>query len=56
MPLHLMRDAGIGLVALVSPWLFGVETYSRLHILLGIFEISTAVTTSTRPVDRAVVT
>jgi SPW repeat len=54
MPVHLMLDAGIGAVALVSPWLFGVQAYVGLHIVAGIFEIGTALMTSTRPADSAV--
>jgi hypothetical protein len=54
MSMHLMLDAVIGIVAIVSPWLFGVQAYAGLHIVLGLFELGAAVTTSTRTAGRAI--
>lgn len=49
MPVHLMLDAGIGLFALASPWLFGFQSYAGLHVVLGAAEIGAALMTSTHP-------
>lgn len=49
MPVHLMLDAAIGVLALASPWLFGFAAFVGLHVLFGIVELATAAMTSTRP-------
>lgn len=54
MPVHLMLDAGIGLLALASPWLFDLTSYVGVHVALGIFEVGAALMTSTQPSRRAV--
>lgn len=55
MPVHLMLDAGIGVLALATPWLFGVSAFTGLHVALGIAEIGMALMTSTRPTRTRVV-
>jgi hypothetical protein len=52
MPVHLALDAAIGVLALASPWLFDLQSYVALHVLLGVFEIGAAAMTSTRPAAR----
>jgi hypothetical protein len=54
MPAHLMLDAGLGVFALASPWLFGFATFSTLHVALGLFELAAAAMTSTHPATRSV--
>lgn len=53
MPAHLGLDAGIGIILLVSPWLFGFAGVIWWpHVLVGIVEIGAAVFTETHPSSR----
>jgi hypothetical protein len=54
MPVHLMLDVVIGLVAIASPWLVGLEPYAGLHVVLGLGEIGIAAMTSTHPARRRI--
>jgi len=50
MPLHLMLDLGLGLVLLLSPWLFGFADVVYLpHVVLGAFAVLAAALTRPRP-------
>ena len=47
---HLGLDAGSGLLLAVSPWLFGFyELVWIPHVVLGLIELGSALTTQTRP-------
>jgi hypothetical protein len=51
---HLTIDTGTGLLLAVSPWLFGFsERVWQPHLILGIIELGTALTTQLRPAQRA---
>jgi hypothetical protein len=51
---HLMIDMGTGALLALSPWLFGFSERIWLpHLLLGIVEIGTAMTTQLRPVSHS---
>jgi hypothetical protein len=54
MPVHLMLDGVIGVVAAASPWLVGYENYAALPVILGVLEIGAALMTSTQPANRTV--
>jgi hypothetical protein len=56
MAAHLGLDAGSGIVLAASPWIFGFADLVYLpHLILGLVEIATALTTQTTPsVDRTV--
>jgi hypothetical protein len=46
MPVHLMLDAGSGLLLLLSPWLFGfADVIVWPHVVFGILEIGVALMT-----------
>lgn len=48
--MHLMLDAGSGLLLAASPWLFGfADEVWAPHVVLGIFEIGAALMTRTEP-------
>ncbi len=50
MPLHLGVDIAGGLLLLASPWLFGfADRVFWPHVIIGIFEIGTALMTHTTP-------
>ena len=50
MPLHLLLDAGSGLLLAASPWLFGFAGLVYLpHLVIGIFEIAASLMTRTTP-------
>lgn len=50
MPVHLMLDAGGGLLLAVSPWLFGFSDLVWVpHLVVGLLEIGAALTTHTVP-------
>ncbi len=50
MPAHLWLDGLGGLFLAVSPWLLNFDEYVYLpHLLVGLFEIGTALMTHTRP-------
>ncbi len=50
MPLHLILDAGSGVLLAASPWLFGFSDHIWwFHVLYGIGEIAAAMTTRTHP-------
>lgn len=49
MPVHLILDAAVGLLAILTPWLFNVTAFMGLHIAIGVAEIGMALMTSTRP-------
>jgi hypothetical protein len=55
MPVHLMLDAGAGVLLIVSPWLFGFADQSFVpFVLIGAFEIvaSLVTRTQTAPLHR----
>ncbi|WP_200840717.1 SPW repeat domain-containing protein [Geminicoccus flavidas] len=48
MPVHLILDAGGGVLLIASPWLFGFAERSWVpFVLIGLFEIATALMTRT---------
>ena len=50
MRVHLLLDAGSGLLLAASPWLFGFASTIWLpHVILGVVEILAAMVTQTRP-------
>ena len=50
MPAHLMVDAAGGLLLLGSPWIFGfADRVFWPHVIIGLFEIGTAIMTRTTP-------
>ncbi len=50
MPVHLMLDAGSGVLLAASPWLFGFADRIYLpHLILGFLEISASLITRTVP-------
>ena len=50
MPVHLMLDIGSGILLAASPWLFGFDDLVRTpHVVLGLFEIVTALMTERVP-------
>jgi hypothetical protein len=50
MPTHLVLDGLVGLILLVSPWLFGFSDYVRApHVILGILFIAAALFTRKVP-------
>lgn len=54
MPVHLVLDAGGGLVLAVSPWLFGfADDIWWPHVVFGLLEIGAALITRTVPGDKA---
>ena len=53
MPVHLMLDFGGGALLAVSPWLFRfADEVFWPHLLVGLFEIATSLTTHKEPDDR----
>jgi hypothetical protein len=53
MSAHLTVDVLTGALLAASPWLFGFADEVRLpHLLLGVGEIGSALTTQTRPGHR----
>ena len=53
MSTHLMLDLASGVILLVSPWLFGFSEWVVWpHVLVGLFEIGTSLTTHSVPDDR----
>jgi hypothetical protein len=53
MPVHLVLDAGSGVLLATSPWLFGfAEQVWGPHLFFGLFEITAALTTRTRSYER----
>ena len=53
-PVHLMLDAVIGVVLILSPVLFDLQQYAGLHVVAGVGYLAVAAMTSTRPAARAV--
>lgn len=50
MPLHLMLDAGSGVLLAASPWIVGFSDELKWpHIAIGLFEIAAALMTRTHP-------
>jgi hypothetical protein len=50
MPIHLGLDVAVGLLLVVSPWLFGFANYVWLpHVIFGLAEIGTGLMTRTVP-------
>lgn len=50
MPVHLGLDAGSGVLLAISPWLFGFADLVWIpHVVVGLIEIGTAMTTETHP-------
>ena len=50
MPVHLGMDMALGLVLIVSPWLFGfADVVWWPHVLIGLMEIGVAACTERRP-------
>src|SRR5438309_653347 len=50
MPIHLVLDAGGGLLLAVSPWLFGFADRTWVaHVAVGLFEIVMSVVTRVTP-------
>ena len=46
MPMHLALDAGMGLLLIASPWLFGfAEAIWWPHVLVGVLELGAAACT-----------
>jgi hypothetical protein len=53
MPVHLVLDAGSGVLLAASPWLFGFADQVWIpHLVFGLFEIGAALTTRTAPYER----
>jgi hypothetical protein len=53
MPVHLMLDAGSGVLLAVSPWLFGFADQVWVpHLLFGLFEVGASLTSRTTPYER----
>ena len=50
MPVHLLLDAGAGLLLAASPWIFGfAELVWAPHLVLGLLEVGAALMTKTAP-------
>ena len=50
MPMHLMLDAGGGVLLAISPWIFGFADEVWVpHVVLGIVEVGAALMTRTEP-------
>lgn len=50
MPVHLMLDAGSGVLLAASPWLFGfADRVFWPHLILGLVEVGAALVTRTVP-------
>ncbi|MFL5327653.1 MAG: SPW repeat protein [Gemmataceae bacterium] len=55
MNVHLMLDAGSGIVLAISPWLFGFSSFVWIpHVVLGLMEVGSAFATETTPGTRTV--